>query len=367
MTTFEKLVCTELSPDFRRVTKIERVPLPTKIPPKQVLVRNIWTGINASDVNWTAGKYVPGMQPPFDCGFEAIGQIIQVGSAVKGGGFQVGQYCLHAATGAFSEYQVVPAKLCMSIPSPKPEFLPLRVNAVTALASLEEIGQPKQGEIALVTAAAGGTGQFAVQLLKHYYGCHVIGTCSDEKKKAFLKSIGCDRVVDYKKENLYKVLKTEYKNGVDIVFESVGGSMFEAALKNLAIHGRLIVIGAIEGYTTTGRAKSISAATAEASQTKRRPPNWLQMLLISRSIRVEGFFLNHITKTNMHKYIQTILQLMTTGKVKSFVDNGISAARPGGFQGISQVADAIEYLHFGKNIGKVVVNLENQRNATAKL
>jgi NADPH-dependent curcumin reductase CurA len=63
-----------------------------------------------------------------------------------------------------------------------------------------------------VTAAAGGTGQFAVQLAK-LKGCTVIGTCSSEAKVKFLKSIGCDRAINYKTENLDQVLGKEFPNG----------------------------------------------------------------------------------------------------------------------------------------------------------
>jgi len=64
----------------------------------------------------------------------------------------------------------------------------------------------------LVTAAAGGTGVFAVQLAK-LAGNHVIGTCSSDEKIQMLKQLGCDRVINYKKENMAQVLKTEYPDG----------------------------------------------------------------------------------------------------------------------------------------------------------
>ena len=99
----------------------------------------------------------------------------------------------------------------------------------------------------LFLAAAGGTGQFAVQLAK-LAGNHVIGTCGSEDKVKFLKEIGCDRVINYKKEDVGTVLKKEYPNGVDLVYECVGGKMLEAAVNSLAIHGKIVVIGMISGY-----------------------------------------------------------------------------------------------------------------------
>lgn len=88
------------------------------------------------------------------------------------------------------------------------------------LAALEKVGEIKAGEKVLVTAAAGGTGQFAVQLAK-IKGCHVVATCGGEAKARLLRSLGADRVIDYTSESVPEVLKREYGNGVDCVYESV--------------------------------------------------------------------------------------------------------------------------------------------------
>ena len=76
----------------------------------------------------------------------------------------------------------------------------------------------------------------------------MIGTCGSEDKVAFLKDIGCNRVINYKKEDVATVLKKEYPQGVDVVYECVGGKMLEAAVNSLAVHGKIIVIGMISGY-----------------------------------------------------------------------------------------------------------------------
>lgn len=72
--------------------------------------------------------------------------------------------------------------------------------------------RPMTGETVVVTAAAGGTGQFAVQLAK-LAGCHVIGTCSTPEKAALLANLGCDRVINYNEESLGDVLSKEYPKG----------------------------------------------------------------------------------------------------------------------------------------------------------
>lgn len=340
MATYSKLQVTTVTPDFRRAVEVKSAVL-KKPSGKQLVLRTLWAGVNASDVNWSAGRYMPiqaGMKPPFNCGFESVCEVIEVGANI-GDRFQPGQIVLSAAVGGFSEYQVVSAALCIRLPQKSPKYLAVPVNGVTALASLEICAQPKEGEVALVTAAAGGTGQFAVQLLKKKYKCHVIGTCSGGEKVDFLKSLGCDRVVDYKTENLSKVLRSEYKKGVDVIFESVGGSMFESALKNIAVKGRMVVIGAIEGYT--GKNKR--------TEMKEKPPNWLNMICVAKGVRIQGFLLTHLTPRENANYVKEMMTLVQSDAIHSAVDS-----KP--FSGVEGCAGAVEHLHSGKSIGKIAVS-----------
>ena len=92
-------------------------------------------------------------------------------------------------------------------------------------------------------------------------GCHVIGTCSSDEKVEALKALGCDRPVNYKKEDLFQVLRSEYSDGVDVVYESVGASFFDIALNNLAKKGRLVVIGFISGYKARRQTSACSMVT----------------------------------------------------------------------------------------------------------
>ena len=98
-------------------------------------------------------------------------------------------------------------------------MIPLFVSGLTASIALEEVGQMPQsggGCTVLVTAAAGATGQIAVQLAKAA-GHTVIGTTSSDTKADHLRALGVDRVVNYKKEDLHEVLKAEFPHGMDIV------------------------------------------------------------------------------------------------------------------------------------------------------
>ncbi|GLE03525.1 hypothetical protein PINS_up012427 [Pythium insidiosum] len=192
------------------------------------------------------------------------------------------------------------------------------------------------GETVLVTSAAGGTGQFVVQLAK-LAGNHVIGTCSSDEKVEVLKKLGCDRVINYSKESIADVLKSEYPNGVDLVFETVGGETFKAAIENIAVHGRVIVFGYIAGYKDGQKGFDPYLVSH------------LNPKLLMKSASVRGFLLgNHIPHIPTH--IARLFQLIQEGKLKPGVD-------PTAFSGLEGVAEAIDHMYARKNIGKLVVKL----------
>lgn len=341
--SMRKVVVQKLTSNFREAVTVKTVPVP-KATAGSVLVKNRYVGINASDINFSAGKYTK-TEPPFDAGFEAVGKIVEVGENVSEK--LIGQTVAHMNNGAFSEYQVVPSAHAFPVPNENPQFVPLLVSGMTASLALKHCGDLKPNEKVLVTAAAGGTGQFAVQLAK-LAGCHVIGTCSTDKKVEFLKSIGCDHAINVSKENLGKVLKENYPEGIDVVYESVGGPTYETCVNRLAVKGRLIVIGYISGYQSPmGVADSKYARAAAA----------LPVKMLMKSARVHGFFLFHYMGECKHA-ANELASLLMQNKIKSTVDLG-SSTTPGGFVGIDSIVNAVEYLYSRKNVGKIIVDLSN--------
>lgn len=81
--TTRKIIAEQISSNFRECTRIVTASLAATPPPGHTHVRNVFCGINASDINFTNGKYLPGVQPPFDTGFEALGRVIAIGEGVK--------------------------------------------------------------------------------------------------------------------------------------------------------------------------------------------------------------------------------------------------------------------------------------------
>uniref|UniRef100_A0A8C6SIZ7 15-oxoprostaglandin 13-reductase n=1 Tax=Neogobius melanostomus TaxID=47308 RepID=A0A8C6SIZ7_9GOBI len=233
-----------------------------------------FVGINASDINYSAGRYDPTVKPPFDAGFEGIGEVVGLGLGASSD-YTIGDTVAYFRNGAFAEYTIAPAKECIRVPLVKPEFLTLLVSGATAYIALKRLGDLTKGETVLVTAAAGGTGQFAVQFAKQA-GCHVIGTCSTNEKAGFLKSIGCDRPINYKEENLGETLRKEYPKGIDVVYESIGGSILDVAVNCLAQKGRLIVIGFISGYQSASGIPAFKGATLPVKLLQKSPVTlWL--------------------------------------------------------------------------------------------
>lgn len=152
--------------------------------------------------------------------------------------------------------------------------------------------------------------------------------------------MGCDRVINYKKEDFKAVMKKEYPRGVDIIFESVGGTFFDICLKSLAVRGRLIVIGTVSTY-------------ADANGMAGDNVNTLKLLGTSRT--VAGFFMPDYKEFSA-SHMANMIKLVKEGKLKVLIDNG-------GLSGIDSVAAGVAYLHSGKNKGKVVISLINGKSS----
>lgn len=347
--TMKKLVVNKLSPDFREAVSLRTAPVPTP-GDAELLVRNRFVGINASDINYSAGRYDRTVKPPFDAGFEGIGEVVGLGLSASSR-YAVGDTVAYFGSGAFAEYTVVPVKECVPVPAVRPEFLTLLVSGATAFIALKRLGDLAAGETVLVTAAAGGTGQFAVQFAKQA-GCHVIGTCSSDEKAGFLKSIGCDRPINYTAEDLAKTLRTEYPRGVDVVYESVGGSVFETAVNSLANKGRAIVIGFIAGYQS-------------ASGIPRFRGETLPVKLLQKSASIRGFFLPHFLG-DYRDALSSMTHMFTRGQLVCEVDSG-DLAPEGRFTGLESVFRAVDYMYAGKNLGKVVVDVAPPTISNSKL
>lgn len=325
-----------LTSSFREATQLASCSMPDSPGADQVLVRRLFAGINASDVNYTSGKYHSSRAAaeralPFAAGFESVGIVVRAGKdAGMAPGTPVATFFTY---GGFSEFTLERARHLIPVPAPTPTAIAMLTSGLTASVALAEVGRMAAGETVLVTAAAGGTGTFAVQLAK-LAGCTVIGTCSSAAKAHLLRDLGVDRVVNYRTESLKQVLKAEFPGGVDVVYESVGGDMFDVAVDALASKGRLIVIGMMSQY-------------GEGWPVRNHPG--LPEKLLKRSASIAGFFLPQYAK-HFNAHLSTLFSLHSAGKLRVLTD-------PTPFVGIESVPAAVEYLQSGASSGKVVVQL----------
>jgi NADPH:quinone reductase len=226
-------------PSAMRLITDAPVPTPGR---GEVLIRVGAAGVNFADVMQTRGTYVGGPPVPYIAGFEAAGEVVDVGPGVTG--LEPGGHVIGTGSGAFAEYMVLPAAGAAPVPAgwTDEQALGLVLNWATALAALR-LGRVAAGETVLVQAAAGGVGQAAVRMAKHY-GATVIGTTSPNKHQV-VRALGADHVVDY--ENADVLLLTGGR-GADLVLESVGGDTFRAALAAARrITGRVVVYGMAAG------------------------------------------------------------------------------------------------------------------------
>uniref|UniRef100_A0A131Y2H6 15-oxoprostaglandin 13-reductase n=1 Tax=Ixodes ricinus TaxID=34613 RepID=A0A131Y2H6_IXORI len=339
---YRKLVCVKVTSNFREAVSVvtERTP---KLERNEVFLKTKYAGINASDVNVTAARY-SAATPPFNVGVESVAEVVAVGDDVKH--LPVGSAVATINVpgfGAFSEYQRVLSSKVFAIPKAVPEVVPLLISGLTAAIGLDEQGRIKEGETVLITAAAGGLGHLAVQWAKAAK-CHVIGTCSSPEKEVYLKSIGCDKVINYKTHDLGAEVEKSYPNGVDVIWETIGGKTFEVLLNHLSVRGRLVVVGSVTGYQSTD--KVVPYMNLEDLPSK----------LLIRSATVSGFFLPQYLHL-FQEYLLKLQKMVQDGTIVPKVDFG-NNANGGELKGLDSCVRGVEYLYSGKSVGKVVVKLD---------
>lgn len=205
-------------------------------------------GVNFPDLLLIQGLYQFKPTFPFSPGLEVAGDIIELGANVEG--LQIGGRVLATMMyGGFAEEVVVPATSIL----PMPDNMPYDVGAAfplaygTAHVALAHRGQLHNGETLLVLGAAGGVGLAAVEIGK-LIGASVIAAASTCKKLEIARRQGADETINYSSEDLRERIKTlTMDRGVDVIFDPVGGELFDVAFRRIAWEGRYLVIGFASG------------------------------------------------------------------------------------------------------------------------
>jgi NADPH2:quinone reductase len=227
---------------------IDDAPVPAP-GPGEVLIRVAAAGVNFVDISQARGVFAGGPQPPYLAGIEAAGEVTAIGAGVTG--LRPGDHVVGVGIngGAFAEHMLLPAAAAVPVPAgwADQEALGLVVNWPTALAALKPLGGVTAGQTVLIHAAAGGTGQAAVRMAKHY-GATVIAAASRGKHDV-VRAEGADHVIDSRAGDLAdEVLRLTGGAGADLVLESSGGATLEASLAAAKrITGRVVVYGLAGG------------------------------------------------------------------------------------------------------------------------
>ena len=323
---YRSVVVHDLSNNFSNISveTFER----KDIQPEEVRIKVKSASVNFPDLLMTAGLYQYKPEVPFVLGMESSGVLIEKGQRVNN--FEIGdEVIVSSFTGSFSE------ELCVDQVKvrKKPKGLnweqasTYTVAYLTAYVSLITKGGLKPGETLLVHGAAGGVGLAAVDIGK-FFGANVIAVASSKIKRDFLLSYGADFVLSPEKGFKDHVKKITNNRGADIIYDPVGGDVFDESIRCIAWNGRLLVVGFASGRIPSVPAnmpliKGFSVIGVRAGEYGRRSPE-------------EG-----------KKHFEEIDRLISEGSLKPHIHKIYS---------LDETIEALKELDERRVIGKVCIN-----------
>lgn len=234
--------------DFGGRDRLQMADRPRPIPGRgEVLIRVVAAGCNPVDTKIREGLRKDKLphQFPIILGWDVAGVVEELGPGTRG--FQAGDgvfaYCRKPVVmhGAYCEFVAVNAKHVARKPAKLSfeESAAIPLAALTAYQSLFEAGEYKRGQRALIHAAAGGVGHFAVQLARAKQG-RVIATCGANNLDFVTRELGAQQVIDYGRQDFVAEVRRLYPEGVDLAFDTVGGEVQERSAEVLKPGGKLV-------------------------------------------------------------------------------------------------------------------------------
>jgi len=296
--------------------------------PGELLVRVRACSINYPDVLIIEDKYQLKPPRPFAPGSEISGEVIEAGEGVEG--WSPGDRLI-AATGfgGLAEKVVIPADRAIPLP-PERSFVEgsaLLLTYATAIHALADRGRLRAGQTLLVLGAAGGVGVAAVEVGKAL-GATVIAAARGADKLEVARKHGADAVIDYGSEDIRERIKAITEGqGLDVIFDPIGGDVSDAAFRSLRWEGRIVIVG-----FAAGRIQQI-------------PAN----LLLVKNIAAVGLFWGEYRNRDpelVQGWFADLARWYEQGKIKPHVSHVLPAAK---------VAEAMELLRQRKSTGKIVL------------
>jgi NADPH-dependent curcumin reductase CurA len=307
-------------------------PLPS-VSEGEFLVRNLYLSLDPAMRGWmtNARSYVPPVE---------IGEVMRghcTARVIESRHPEYGVGDLVVGVFGWQDYAVSDGNGLMpvnTVPGDVPLTLPLGTLGITSLTAyfgLEEIAKAREGETIAISGAAGATGSVVGQIAK-IKGCTAIGIAGGKEKcERLVDELGFDAAIDYKSERTSKRLRELAPKGVDVFWDNVGGEMLEAGISNLAMHGRVVLCGAISTY---------NAETPPPG-----PRNYMNLLV--KRARMEGF----VVFDYLPRADQAIAELVAwVGEGKLRVEEDVR-------DGLESAPAALMSLFDGSNTGKLLVKI----------
>jgi len=321
-------------PETLKLTEME-APAPSK---KQVRIRIRAAGLNFPDTLIIKDMYQMKPPRPFAPGGEVAGEIEALGEGVEG--LEIGDRVLAmAGFGGFATHLCIDAARVMKIPDAMPydEASCLVLTYGTSHHALKNRAEIKAGESLLILGAAGGVGAAAIELGKAA-GARVIAAVSSEEKAQFCRDLGANETIIYARDmddrDAQKAFSAQIKeaaggDGVDVVYDAVGGAYAEPAVRALAWKGRFLVVGFPAGI-----------------------PKIPLNLTLLKGCQIVGVFwgAHTLREPAMHaENMADLFRMYKDGQIKP----RISARFP-----LEKAADALNLMMDRKVLGKVVLDVD---------
>jgi NADPH:quinone reductase-like Zn-dependent oxidoreductase len=311
--------------------------------PGALRIRVRAAGVNFSDLLARQGLYPDAPKPPCVVGYEVAGVVDAVGAGIARS--RIGERVIAMTRfGGQSELVVVPAGRAFPLPDgwSFAEGAALPVVYLTAHHILVRVAAVRAGETVLVHAAAGGVG-LAVAQLGQILGLRVIGLASAAKHDV-LRSCGVEPL-DRADPGWVEAVRRLASGGVDVVLDPVGGASWRAGYRLLAPAGRLVCYGAAE--LSSGPRRNLGAVLWRLL----RWPRFGPLALMNDNRSVAGVNLGHLWdgEAMLRPQVEVLLGYAAAGRIRPRVDRAVP---------LGQAAEAHRYIHERRNIGKVVLTLE---------
>ena len=230
--------------DPRSALKLVEVEEPS-VGPGEVLIEVEATALNFFDILLCKGEYQERPELPFTPGGEVSGTVLSVGEGVD---LEPGQHVIATPplpNGAYAEKVVAPAGSVFAVPDSIPfeSAAALPITYQTSHVALHRRAAVREGETVLVHAGAGGVGSAAIQIARAA-GARVFATAGDPEKVEACRGLGAEVAIDYREENFIDIVKEATEGrGADVIFDPVGGDVFDGSRRCVAFEGRILVIG----------------------------------------------------------------------------------------------------------------------------